>query len=323
MPNYYCYNPHVILKNINKFLFCEANDQFLKDCNLARFSSFSGNKYTKFIDEIKNINEETDTDKHDVYFLVPISISIPLATQGLQDLQYVNNLTRKIVNQLKYFKNNKDKHVFFLVGDNEFVPQCLEESIIFQCSCNKFSKHKGLHYSSVIDLQLNKREIVNAEYDILFQCNLGNKLRHELLSVSKQFEHKYKFKIQMNDKFFGLYNDNEKEILQKSFCESMDNSKFVLCPRGSGLSSIRFFETLSFGRIPILCSDMIRLPINNDLYKNFVIFLPELDIFRLDEYIDEFLRKVKLKQSSLEAKNFWQKFFASNRFKNFLDSSLL
>ncbi len=41
-------------------------------------------------------------------------------------------------------------------------------------------------------------------------------------------------------------------------------SKFVLCPRGAGTSSIRLFETLAAGRVPVLISDQWMPPAGPD-----------------------------------------------------------
>jgi hypothetical protein len=42
---------------------------------------------------------------------------------------------------------------------------------------------------------------------------------------------------------------------QRHFAETMFRSKFVLCPRGHGTSSIRLFEVLAAGRVPVIVSD--------------------------------------------------------------------
>ncbi len=42
---------------------------------------------------------------------------------------------------------------------------------------------------------------------------------------------------------------------RKSFAETLFRSKFVLCPRGAGTSSIRLYETLAAGRVPVIISD--------------------------------------------------------------------
>ena len=39
------------------------------------------------------------------------------------------------------------------------------------------------------------------------------------------------------------------------YLSTMTRSKFVLCPRGAGTASIRLFETLAAGRVPVIVSD--------------------------------------------------------------------
>jgi hypothetical protein len=41
----------------------------------------------------------------------------------------------------------------------------------------------------------------------------------------------------------------------KTYAQLLGRSKFILCPRGFGVSSIRIFEAMSFGRVPVIISD--------------------------------------------------------------------
>ena len=50
---------------------------------------------------------------------------------------------------------------------------------------------------------------------------------------------------------------------KSEFVDIMAQSVATLCPRGFGVQSIRFYETLSAGRIPILISDHYVLPLEN------------------------------------------------------------
>lgn len=54
-----------------------------------------------------------------------------------------------------------------------------------------------------------------------------------------------------------IEDEKQREI---EYREIMSRSKFVLCPSGSGPNSIRFWEALEFGCIPILLSDKLALP---------------------------------------------------------------
>lgn len=49
--------------------------------------------------------------------------------------------------------------------------------------------------------------------------------------------------------------EKQKDLYKKLLC----NSKFSLCPRGTGANTIRFFESLSVGSIPIIFND-IKIP---------------------------------------------------------------
>lgn len=42
---------------------------------------------------------------------------------------------------------------------------------------------------------------------------------------------------------------------KQNYARLIANSKFVLCPRGTGPSSLRLFETLLMGRVPVIISD--------------------------------------------------------------------
>jgi hypothetical protein len=46
----------------------------------------------------------------------------------------------------------------------------------------------------------------------------------------------------------------------KTYADLIRRSKFVLCPRGFGVSSIRVFETMCFGRVPVIISDQWQKP---------------------------------------------------------------
>jgi hypothetical protein len=47
----------------------------------------------------------------------------------------------------------------------------------------------------------------------------------------------------------------ERADAKSRYREVLGRSKFVLCPRGAGTSSVRLFETLAGGRVPVILSD--------------------------------------------------------------------
>jgi hypothetical protein len=65
------------------------------------------------------------------------------------------------------------------------------------------------------------------------------------------------------------------------FAETYSNlikrSKFVLCPRGFGVSSIRIFETMCSGRVPVIISDQWQPPAEIP-WAEFCVRVPEREI---------------------------------------------
>lgn len=59
--------------------------------------------------------------------------------------------------------------------------------------------------------------------------------------------------------------------------EVMSRSKFVLCPRGAGTSSVRIFEALACGRVPVVLSDDWVAPQGID-WESCSVRIPEADI---------------------------------------------
>ncbi|GAA4374172.1 exostosin domain-containing protein [Agromyces bauzanensis] len=69
------------------------------------------------------------------------------------------------------------------------------------------------------------------------------------------------------------------------FAETLRRSSFVLCPRGRATSSIRFYETMVAGRVPVVFSDEWVPPQGIDVTE-FAIVWPERNIDGLIDYLE-------------------------------------
>ena len=56
---------------------------------------------------------------------------------------------------------------------------------------------------------------------------------------------------------FNVWNSTQKEleVRGQAYADILSSSHFVLCPRGIGTSSIRLYETMQAGRVPVIISD--------------------------------------------------------------------
>lgn len=107
----------------------------------------------------------------------------------------------------------------------------------------------------------------------------------------------------------------------------INQSVATLCPRGFGVQSIRFFETLSAGRIPILLSDNYILPLENAIdYSAFIWKVGEGETMRLPHQLSELFESHspdQLVEKANKARQTWQNFFARCRCSRFIRQTLV
>lgn len=72
---------------------------------------------------------------------------------------------------------------------------------------------------------------------------------------------------------------------RQHFAEVVARSKFILCPRGRGTSSVRVFETLAAGRVPVIISDQWVPPDGPD-WPSFSLTVAESQVGQLPELLE-------------------------------------
>jgi hypothetical protein len=76
----------------------------------------------------------------------------------------------------------------------------------------------------------------------------------------------------------------------QTYIDIIRRSKFVLCPRGIGPSSIRIFEAMSMGRTPVVISDKWQPPPGIP-WNEFCVLVPERDLAAIPEILNSLERK--------------------------------
>ncbi|MGD1712190.1 tetratricopeptide repeat protein [Dapis sp. BLCC M172] len=94
--------------------------------------------------------------------------------------------------------------------------------------------------------------------------------------------------------------DNSKSV---EFQQIMKQSVFTLCPSGTGSNSIRLWESISLGSIPVILADTYLPPGNLALWNEATISCPETseDIKKLPEYLAKINQNNQLLQQKLHA----------------------
>lgn len=66
--------------------------------------------------------------------------------------------------------------------------------------------------------------------------------------------------LRRTQSLFMAMADTASESAKQAYADDLRRSQFVLCPRGNGVSSIRLFEVMEAGRVPVVISDDLVLP---------------------------------------------------------------
>lgn len=79
------------------------------------------------------------------------------------------------------------------------------------------------------------------------------------------------------------------ETARREYVENALGSDFALAPKGDANYSVRFFEALSLGRVPVLVDTETCLPCDDVDYDRFVVRVPYRDVARIGAYVREWL----------------------------------
>ena len=83
------------------------------------------------------------------------------------------------------------------------------------------------------------------------------------------------------------------EEARKQFVEKINNSDFSLAVKGDGNYSLRFYEILSLGRIPVLVDTDCPLPFEDKIkYDDFILRVDYRKINKIDKIISDYYKKI-------------------------------
>jgi Exostosin family len=78
----------------------------------------------------------------------------------------------------------------------------------------------------------------------------------------------------------------------KTYTQLLGRSRFILCPRGFGVSSMRIFEAMSFGRVPVIISDAWQPPPGIP-WREFSVVIPECNVSNIPVMLEKLESKAQ------------------------------
>jgi hypothetical protein len=109
------------------------------------------------------------------------------------------------------------------------------------------------------------------------------------------------------DVLSGKLDADEMRGYWRRYAEISKASKFILCPRGMGASSVRLFDTMRMGRVPVILSDQWIEP-QGPCWSKFSLRLPEPDVALIPSLLERF--EPKAVEMGLLARAQWEEWFS-------------
>jgi hypothetical protein len=113
----------------------------------------------------------------------------------------------------------------------------------------------------------------------------------------------------------GSVADNRRE-----FVENLLNSDYALCVKGDGNYSVRFYEALSLGRIPLFVDTACVLPLEDIInYRDFCVFVDWRDVDRVGDILADFharLSPEQFKDMQRKARDAYQNYLRLDTFSH-------
>ena len=106
----------------------------------------------------------------------------------------------------------------------------------------------------------------------------------------------------------------DNNIYRLDYINNILENDYTLCVRGIGNNSIRFYETLCCGRIPIFVNTDCVLPFEDSIdWKNLCLWVEEADISSIGEIVKEYhnnLSNDEFKKRQLHLRMIWEEYLS-------------
>jgi hypothetical protein len=110
------------------------------------------------------------------------------------------------------------------------------------------------------------------------------------------------------------------------FFRNMLDTDYTVCVRGYGNWSIRFYETLACGRIPVLIDTDCTLPFDNAIdWQRICVWVPDHDVAHVGEYVADFhsrLSNREFRDHQRHCRAIWERYLTPRGFLGRLQNLL-
>jgi hypothetical protein len=200
---------------------------------------------------------------------------------------YDDNL---IQNNLNYYRNLPKNVIIFLISDTTSKFNIPYNVTLFRTSLYKTTQSNNEFLLPYVWEKIEKPFTIlsKTEKPIIGFCGNVDQYRESLINTLQKNNNLQKNFLLRNQFWGGKPND---PILFEEFTNNILNSHFTICNRGRGNFSMRFYQTLSAGRIPILTDTDMVFPFEDEIDWDSIIIIGKNDNDVINKVLDWWINR--------------------------------
>ena len=202
-------------------------------------------------EQLLSKREEINTD----YVYVAMPIAWYINTRGM-------HWTQNLINQI-CTSHGKEK-LFFVCQHIQVKNLNFNNHLVFTPHATAMDSFIAIpHYACSYDLSMIK-PWNDRQYEFSFVGSFKtHPVRQHLYDLLKDRDDCY-IKDTGNNWHFEESPEKQK-INRDNYIKILGNTKYSLCPRGTGPSSIRIWESMAMAACPVIVSNFLKMPLQNEL----------------------------------------------------------
>jgi hypothetical protein len=208
------------------------------------------------------------------------------------------------INDIIEISENYNKKILLFYNDDDDSVFNFKNSIIFRTSLYKSIKPNN--YLSLPAFCNDIGKDIEFIREKLYIPTIGfcGALTHPIRSmvINEIQKTKLNKNIIIRDTFWGgdIWGTN----VRKDYVDNLLNSDFIICTRGAGNFSYRFYETLCLGRIPIVVDTDTDLPFEDFIDYDLILKIENIE--DIESKVMEYWNNIKdYNKLQKELRNFW------------------
>lgn len=200
------------------------------------------------------------------------------------------------------FRRHEDNRLAWHHGDR---PAGLMKGFYCSLTRRQFDNrsHRTFCYPVVYNELIEHFPTEDATTNWTFYGGLSAPVRRALVGELKDRVSQTNGFIHVQDAQWNAMYVRSGQDFKRHYANGLSQTKFMVCPRGHGTGSIRLFETLQAGRVPVILADDYVLPHGLES-AGCAIVMAERDFAQLPEVVERHLPHWP--QMAAAARKFWE-----------------